>query len=58
MSKDIISSPKEGVIGPMVGLISSLASIIAFKYLIGEEVEIDTLIYYSDPARLTKVKLS
>lgn len=58
VSKDIISSPKEGVIGPMVGLISSLASIIAFKYLIGEEVEIDTLIYYCEPARLTKVKLS
>lgn len=58
VSREIIDSPKEGVIGPMVGLISSLASITAFKYLIGEKVEEDTLVYFdSDSTRLTKVTL-
>ena len=58
VSREIISSPKEGVIGPMVGLISSLASVTAFKYLIGEKVEEDTLVYFdSGSTRLTKVTL-
>ena len=58
VSSEIISSPKEGVIGPMVGLISSLASVTAFKYLIGEKVEEDTLVYFdSGSTRLTKVTL-
>lgn len=56
--REIIDSPKEGVIGPMVGLISSLASVTAFKYLIGEKVEEDTLVYFdSGSTRLTKVTL-
>ena len=58
VSNDIISSPKDGVIGPMVGLISSLASIAAFKYLIGDKVEEDTIVYFDgESTKLTKVKI-
>lgn len=45
-SEDILSSPKDGVLGPMVGIISSLASISILHYLFGLEVELDTLNYY------------
>lgn len=43
---DIISSPKDGVMGPMVGAISSLASILAIKYLLGEKSKNDKLHYF------------
>lgn len=45
-SEEILSSPKDGVLGPMVGVISSLASISILHYLFGLEVELDTLNYY------------
>ncbi len=46
VSSDILSSPKDGVLGPMVGLISSYASLMAIKYLLEEKVETDSLHYY------------
>lgn len=46
VNKDIISSPKDGVLGPMVGLISSFASLLAIYFLLGLEVKLDTLFYY------------
>lgn len=45
-SEDILSSPKDGVLGPMVGIISSMASLLILHYLFGLEVELDTLNYY------------
>lgn len=45
-NSDTISSPKDGVFGPMVGLISSYASLIAMRYLLNELVETDTLFYF------------
>lgn len=44
-NSDIISSPKDGVMGPMVGAISSLASILAVRYLMDFEIEKDVLFY-------------
>ena len=44
-NSDIISSPKDGVLGPMVGAISSLASILAVRYLMDFEIEKDALFY-------------
>lgn len=44
-NSDIISSPKDGVMGPMVGAISSLASILAIRYLMDFEIEKDALFY-------------
>ena len=46
VDSSVINSPKDGVLGPMVGLISSLASILAIKYLLEEKVELDTLFYF------------
>lgn len=46
VTNEIISSPKDGVLGPMVGLISSYASLIAMRYLLNELVETDTLFYF------------
>lgn len=46
VNNDILSSPKDGVLGPMVGLISSYASLMAIKYLLEEKVETDSLHYY------------
>lgn len=43
---DIISAPKDGVMGPMVGAISSLASVLAIKYLLGDESKNDKLHYF------------
>ena len=43
---DIISSPKDGVLGPMVGVISSLASLLAIKYFLGDESIVDRLFYF------------
>ena len=55
---DIISSPKDGVLGPMVGVISSLAAIDIIHYIFGLEVEVDTLIYYDHLTnKLVKAKL-
>lgn len=45
-SEDILSSPKDGVLGPMVGIISSMASLLILHYLFGLEVELDALNYY------------
>ena len=58
VSKDIVSSPKDGVLGPMVGLISSYASILAIHYLLKKNVETDTLFHFDYfLTRLTKIKL-
>ena len=46
VTNEIISSPEDGVLGPMVGLISSYASLIAMRYLLNELVETDTLFYF------------
>ena len=43
---DIISSPKDGVLGPMVGVISSLASLLTIKYFLGDESKVDRLFYF------------
>ena len=42
----ITEAPKDGVMGPMVGLIASFASLLALKYLSGDEVHTDTLYHY------------
>lgn len=46
VNSDILSSPKDGVLGPMVGLVSSYASLMTIKYLLEEKVETDSLHYY------------
>ena len=57
-SADILNAPKDGVLGPMVGIISSMASISILHYLFGLEVELDTLFYFDYFAnKLIKAKI-
>ncbi len=46
VNSNILSSPKDGVLGPMVGLVSSYASLLTIKYLLEEKIETDSLHYY------------
>lgn len=56
--KSIINEPKDGVMGPMVGLISSFASLVALKYLSEDNVELDTLYHYEQSKdNIVKIKL-
>lgn len=58
VNNNILSSPKDGVLGPMVGLVSSYASLMAIKYLIDEKVETDSLHYYDHLTnRLVKMSI-
>ena len=58
-NSDIISSPKDGVLGPMVGIISSLASMLAIKYLLGECSGLDKIYYFDyNSYRLVEMLLS
>ena len=44
---NIVTSPRDGVMGPMVGSVSALASTYLIEYLVGDTNEVDTL-YYLD----------
>jgi adenylyltransferase/sulfurtransferase len=56
---DIISSPKDGVLGPMVGIISSLASMLAIKYLLGEFSSLNKIYYFDyNSYRLVEMLIS
>ena len=58
VDSDIISAPKDGVMGPMVGAISSLASILAVRYLMDFKIEKNTLFYLDYLSnKLSAVKL-
>lgn len=58
-NSDIISSPKDGVLGPMVGIISSLASMLAIKYLLGERSNLDKIYYFDyNSYRLVEMLIS
>ena len=48
VSEEILSSPKDGVSGPMVGIISSMAAQFLIKYIVGESDSHDTLFHYDD----------
>lgn len=51
-------SPRDGVMGPMVGLLSSFGSLLLLHFLAEEEIEIDTLFYFDEPSNhLGKMKI-
>ena len=57
-NQDILSSPKDGVLGPMVGLISSGAALLGLHYLLGLSCESDTLFYFDYLRnKFTKMKI-
>ena len=47
VNDDIVSSPRDGVMGPMVGSVAALASTYLIEYLVNDINEVDTL-YYLD----------
>lgn len=58
VSNDILESPKDGVLGPMVGLISSLSCLDVLHYLLGLDVETDSLFYFDyNSKNFKKIKI-
>ena len=58
VSNDILESPKDGVLGPMVGLISSLSCLDVLHYLLGLDVETDLLFYFDyNSSNFKKIKI-
>lgn len=58
VDEDIISSPHDGVMGPMVGLISSMAALHLLRYLSNEIDEIDYLYHYDQTTNVVgKMKI-
>ena len=58
VNESVLKEPRDGVMGPMVGALSSLASLHLLRYLAGEEVETDVLFSFDQKNNLiTKVKL-
>ena len=56
VDNSIVSSPKDGVMGPMVGAISSLATLLLIDYLCGDYSKIDQLYYFDyQTSHFTKV---
>ena len=54
----IVKEKRDGVMGPMVGLLSSMASLHLLRYLAGENVETDTLFSFNQETNfVSKVKL-
>lgn len=51
VEQDVVSAPKDGVMGPMVSLISSFASLLAIEYLLDKLVDVDMLYFYDHKKR-------
>ena len=46
VNQDVLTEPRDGVLGPMVGIVSSLATLHLIRYLVGDHNFIDTLYFY------------
>ena len=58
VNDDIVTSPRDGVMGPMVGTISSLASTYLIKYLVNDIDDVDVLYYFDfESSHFGKVKI-
>lgn len=58
VSPSVVKEKRDGVMGPMVGLLSSMASLHLLRYLAGENVETDTLFSFNQETNaVSKVKL-
>ena len=42
---EILNAPKDGVLGPMVGLVASYASLLAIRFLLNKKIETDVIHY-------------
>lgn len=58
VGKDIISEPRDGVLGPMVGLLASLATLNLILYLVGDNNIVDVIYSYNQRSNeISKIKL-
>ena len=58
MDDSVLTEKRDGVMGPMVGVLSSMASLHLLCYLSGEDVETDTLYSFDQNSnQITKVKI-
>ena len=56
VTEEVLSAPKDGVMGPMVGAISSLATLLLISYLLGDFSNIDQINYFDyQTSHFTKV---
>ena len=46
VDQGVLDEPRDGVLGPMVGAVSSLATLHLIRYLVGDHNFIDTLYFY------------
>lgn len=58
VNQEVLKEPRDGVLGPMVGAVSSLATLHLIRYLVGDHNFIDTLYFYKAKTNeIVKVKL-
>ena len=58
VDKGVLDEPRDGVLGPMVGAVSSLATLHLIRYLVGDHNFIDTLYFFKAKTNeIVKVEL-
>ena len=58
VDSSVLAEPKDGVLGPMVGAVASLATLHLIRYLVGEHNYIDTFYFFkAETNEIVKVKL-
>ena len=58
VDQGVVSEPRDGVLGPMVGAVSSLATLHLIRYLVGDHNKIDVLYYFKAKTNeIVEVKL-
>ena len=58
VSQDVLNEPRDGVLGPMVGAVSSLATLHVIRYLVGDHNFIDVMYFFKAKTNeIVKVEL-
>ena len=58
VSNDVLSEPRDGVMGPMVGVLSSLAALELLRYLSNENIKTDVMYHFDlNNHKLVKINL-
>ena len=46
VDQSVVQEPRDGVLGPMVGIVSSLATLHLIRYLVGDHNFVDTMYFF------------
>ena len=58
VNQDVLNEPRDGVLGPMVGAVSSLATLHVIRYLVGDHNFIETMYFFKAKTNeIVKVEL-